>query len=127
VNGVAGQDTGSAKYHLSVHGVPHFFGRERHVMRPFALEITAGDFAFAAGHLHSPIGLCRHVRHTGASLTQQANAGSGGGAPPLPHQARRITISIVGACSNFLAAFSIASRWSAASISPSLMDFGKAG
>jgi hypothetical protein len=29
---------------------PHLFGRERHVMRPSALEITGGDFAFAAGH-----------------------------------------------------------------------------
>jgi hypothetical protein len=29
---------------------PHLFGRKRYVMRPFALEITAGDFAFAAGH-----------------------------------------------------------------------------
>jgi len=29
---------------------PHLFGRERYVMRPFAREITAGDFALAAGH-----------------------------------------------------------------------------
>jgi hypothetical protein len=30
--------------------IPHLFARERHVMRPFALEITAGDFAFAGYH-----------------------------------------------------------------------------
>jgi hypothetical protein len=28
---------------------PHLFGRERHVMRPCALEIVAGDFALAGG------------------------------------------------------------------------------
>jgi hypothetical protein len=30
---------------------------KRHVMRPFALEINAGDFAFAAGHRRIAIGL----------------------------------------------------------------------
>jgi hypothetical protein len=59
VNGVAEKDTGSAKYQLTVHGVPHLFGRKRHVMREprnfpqprrFALGITVGDFAFAMGH-----------------------------------------------------------------------------
>jgi hypothetical protein len=35
----------------------HLLGRQvRNMMRPFALEITAGDFAFAAGH-------CRIARH----------------------------------------------------------------
>jgi hypothetical protein len=50
VSGVADRTTSSTKYYLAVHGVPHLFGRKRHVMRPFALEITAGDFALAAGH-----------------------------------------------------------------------------
>jgi hypothetical protein len=36
------QDTGSAKYHLTVHGAPHFFGGERHTMRPSTLEIGTG-------------------------------------------------------------------------------------
>jgi hypothetical protein len=53
--------------------------------------------------------------------------GAGRRTSPAAHQARRITMSIAGSCSNFSAAFSIASRSSAASISPSLMDFGKAG
>jgi hypothetical protein len=59
----------------------------------------------------------------GLSGCAQAARGASQAAP----QARRITINIAGSCSNFLAAFSIASRSSAASISPSLMDFGKAG
>jgi hypothetical protein len=41
MSGVADRDTGPPKYHLAVHEVPEFFGRERHVMRPFPLEITA--------------------------------------------------------------------------------------
>jgi hypothetical protein len=36
VSGVADRTSGSAKYHLTVDGLPHFFGRERHVMGPFA-------------------------------------------------------------------------------------------
>jgi hypothetical protein len=43
-------DTGSAKYHLTVLEAPPLFRRKRHVTWPFALEITAGDFAFATGH-----------------------------------------------------------------------------
>jgi hypothetical protein len=31
-------------------GSRNLFGRNRQVMRPFTLEITAGDFAFAADH-----------------------------------------------------------------------------
>jgi hypothetical protein len=42
--------TGSAKYHLAVRETPDVFGRKRHMTRPFALEITVGDFTFAAGH-----------------------------------------------------------------------------
>jgi hypothetical protein len=38
------------KYDFSVHKAPHVFGRERHMMRPFALEIAPGDFAFAVSH-----------------------------------------------------------------------------
>jgi hypothetical protein len=38
------------KYHPCVCGVPHLLFRERHVMRPSALEIVARDFAFATGH-----------------------------------------------------------------------------
>jgi hypothetical protein len=39
---------------MAVHGVPHLFGRNRQVMRPFTLVITAGDFAFAARSPLSP-------------------------------------------------------------------------
>jgi hypothetical protein len=58
VSGVADR-TGSAKNHLTVHGVAHLFRQKRSVMRelrnypqsrPFALEITVGDFAFATDH-----------------------------------------------------------------------------
>jgi hypothetical protein len=40
---------------ITVHGVPHLFGRESDVMRPFAPEIVAGNFGLAAGD-------CRVVR-----------------------------------------------------------------
>ena len=57
------QDAGSPKYHHSVHGVSHLFGRECRVMRelpnypqsrPSALEIAPGGFAFGAGHRRYP-------------------------------------------------------------------------
>jgi hypothetical protein len=48
VSGVADRTPAAAKYDFTVHGVPHLFGRKRNVMPPFALDITAGDFAFAA-------------------------------------------------------------------------------
>jgi hypothetical protein len=38
----------------SVFEAPHRFDRGRSVMRPFALKITAGDFAFTAGHRRMP-------------------------------------------------------------------------
>jgi hypothetical protein len=47
VSGVARYDTGGAKYHLAVHGVPHLFGRERHVMR----ELGNYPVSFVAGTL----------------------------------------------------------------------------
>jgi hypothetical protein len=55
VSGVADR-TRAAQYQFAIHGVPHFFGRERHVMRPFSLKIGAGDFALAAGHCCIAIG-----------------------------------------------------------------------
>jgi hypothetical protein len=51
-------------------------------MRPFALEITAGDFVFCGGsspYRHRPF--IRHVRQIGVSLTQQANVGRSGSVP----------------------------------------------
>jgi hypothetical protein len=48
VSGVADKKTGSAKYQLTVLDSPHVFGWKRHMIRPFALEIAASDFAFAA-------------------------------------------------------------------------------
>jgi hypothetical protein len=42
---------------VTVLEAPHLFGRQCHVVRPFALEIPAGDFALAAGHprSHRPV------------------------------------------------------------------------
>jgi hypothetical protein len=37
-----------SKYHLTIPEEAHFFSRKRHVMRPFAIEIAASDYAFAA-------------------------------------------------------------------------------
>jgi hypothetical protein len=84
VSGVA--DRTPAKYHLTVDGVSHLFGRERHVMReqrnypqsgPFALEITVGDFAFAVGHRHITIfvaSILKHLRWPRQSLTRHDRA-----------------------------------------------------
>jgi hypothetical protein len=55
------RDTCSAKYQVSVDRVPYLFSRKRHVMRPFALEITVSDFALrrSKNGLHSrPNGNC---------------------------------------------------------------------
>jgi hypothetical protein len=61
--------------HFTVHAIPQLFGRKRYVMRkprnypqsrPFALEIIAPDFAFAAGHRRIAInfvaGSCRALQ-----------------------------------------------------------------
>jgi hypothetical protein len=49
VNGVADR-TRQRKISPHSSGVPHLFGRKRHVMRPSPLGIVAGDFALAGGH-----------------------------------------------------------------------------
>jgi hypothetical protein len=49
-SGVVHRTSAAQKYHLTVLEAPHLFGRKRHLMWPFRLEITGGDFAFAVGH-----------------------------------------------------------------------------
>jgi hypothetical protein len=56
------QGGSSAEYYVTVFETPHLFGRKRHMMRPIALEIAAGDFALAAGHRRiAPQGLANPV------------------------------------------------------------------
>jgi hypothetical protein len=50
VSGFADPTPAAQNITLTVDEAPRLFGRKRHVIRPFALEITAGDFAFAASH-----------------------------------------------------------------------------
>jgi hypothetical protein len=53
------------------------FGRKRHVMRPFALEITAGNFAFAAGHRLTAISLLAGTLNSAAAFsTAVASSGT---------------------------------------------------
>jgi hypothetical protein len=65
------QDASSAKYHLTVHEAADLFGQERRVMPPIGLDVGRDDFALRRVIAVSPIGLCRHVRHTGASLRRE--------------------------------------------------------
>jgi hypothetical protein len=74
-------DTGSAKYDFTVHAVQHLFGRERHVMLPFALEISAGDFAFAADHRRIAISLLAGTLNSAAPFSMAA-ASSGASTMP---------------------------------------------
>jgi hypothetical protein len=50
----------------------HLFGRKRHVMRPSALEIAAGDFALAAGHLRIAISLLAGTLNSAALFSMAA-------------------------------------------------------
>jgi hypothetical protein len=52
-----------------VHEAPHLFGWKRNVVPPFALEITAGDFAFAAGHRRIAINLLVGTLNSGAAVS----------------------------------------------------------
>jgi hypothetical protein len=45
---------------------PHFFGRDRRVMRPVSLKIGTGDFALAAGHRRNATGLLIERSSSGA-------------------------------------------------------------
>jgi hypothetical protein len=49
MSGIADRKS-AAQNITSIHWVPHLFGRKRHMMRPFALEIAAGDFADRSSH-----------------------------------------------------------------------------
>jgi hypothetical protein len=51
----AGDEVAAGEYHLPVREASHFLSRERHMMRPVALEVGAGDFAFAAVVAGSPL------------------------------------------------------------------------
>jgi hypothetical protein len=48
---------------------PHLLGRERHVMRPFALKVSAGDFALAAGHRRIAISLLAGTLNSAAAFS----------------------------------------------------------
>jgi hypothetical protein len=48
VSGVADRTPAAQNNHRTIREALQLFGRERHVMWPFALE--SADFAFAAGH-----------------------------------------------------------------------------
>jgi hypothetical protein len=49
--------------------VTYLFGRKCHVMRPFALEIAAGDFAIAAGHRRIAISLVTGTLNSTAAFS----------------------------------------------------------
>jgi hypothetical protein len=57
------------KHYLAVHEAPHLFGRKRDVMRPFALEIVAGNFALSAGHRRIAISLVAGTLNSAAPLS----------------------------------------------------------
>ena len=80
MSGGARQDTGTAKYHLILLEAAHLFGRERHVVRPFTLEFTAGDFAFA-GHGRIAISLLAGTLNSAAACSIAA-ASSGASTSP---------------------------------------------
>jgi hypothetical protein len=63
VSGVADRRAAAAKYHVIPS--PDLFGRERSVMRPFAREIAAGDFAGRSLHRHQS--LDRHILNSVSS------------------------------------------------------------
>jgi hypothetical protein len=60
VSGVADR-TPAAQNITSLFTVPHISGRKRDMMRPVALEITAGDFTFPAGHRRCALSEARRL------------------------------------------------------------------
>jgi hypothetical protein len=56
VSGAADR-TPAAQNAISRFTVLHLFGREHRVVRPFTIEVTDGDFTFAAGHRRIAISL----------------------------------------------------------------------
>jgi hypothetical protein len=82
VSGVADRTPAAQKYHFAAREAPHLFGRERHVMRPLALEITAGDFAFTAGHRRIAISFAARTLNSAAAFSIAA---ASSGALDLAH------------------------------------------
>jgi hypothetical protein len=54
----------------------YLFGRKRHVMRPSALEITAGDFAFATDHRRIAISLLAGTLNSTAAFSIDSSSAS---------------------------------------------------
>jgi hypothetical protein len=66
---------------LTVLKAPHLFGRERHVMGPYALEIAVGDFALAAGHRRTAINLLAGTLCSAAAFSTASRSSAASTSP----------------------------------------------
>jgi hypothetical protein len=76
-----------AKDHLAVLETRHLFGPKRHVMRPSALKVRLGDFAFAVGHRRIAISLLPATLNSAAAISIAAASSD---ASTVPSQTARL-------------------------------------